>query len=78
MLTLLASLDPTAPAHLLQADLRKSMKPQYANGDRPVVEMPLKGIPAASLESQLQKKARPRFDASAFLRAMLSTSILRL
>ena len=35
------------------------MKPQYANGDRPVVEMPLKGIPAASLESQLQKKASP-------------------
>jgi hypothetical protein len=51
----------SAPAHLLQADLRKSMKPQYANGDRPVVEMPLKGIPAASLEQQLQKKARQPF-----------------
>jgi glutamate/tyrosine decarboxylase-like PLP-dependent enzyme len=54
------------------------MKPQYANGDRPVVEMPLKGIPAASLESQLQKKARPRFHASAFLQPIVSTSILRL
>jgi hypothetical protein len=35
------------------------MKPQYADGDSPVVQMPLKGVSAASLQQQLQKKARP-------------------
>lgn len=49
------------------------MKPQYANGDRPVVEMPLKGIPAASLESQLQKKASPCLCISNLLPTVLPT-----
>lgn len=39
------------------ASLRKSMKPKYADRDEPVVQMPQKGIPAASLHKQLDTKA---------------------
>lgn len=42
-----------------QAKLRKDMKAEYAANDEPVLQMPLKGMSAASLHAKLAEKVGP-------------------